>query len=82
MVSRDDRECQRMPSGRPIVSPTRRAGGASEDAFGRRRSCPMCRAAEMTPLERPVPYELLICPKCQTVISNFRRVASRGAFPV
>lgn len=41
----------------------------------------MCRAAEMKPLERPVPYELLICPKCQTVVSNFRRIANSGVIP-
>ena len=41
----------------------------------------MCRAAEMKLLDRPVPYERFICPKCQAVVSNFRRIASRGAFP-
>lgn len=55
-------------------------GGLHYEA-GRPRMCPMCRGAEMTPLDSPVPYELLICPKCQTVISNFQRVAARGAFP-
>lgn len=63
------------------MTPTRRAGSANDEALGRRGTCPMCRAAEMKPLDRPVPYELFICPKCQTVVSNFRRIASRGAFP-
>lgn len=63
------------------MSPIGRPGRTVDEALGRLTTCPMCRAAEMKPLERPVPYELLICPKCQTVISNFRRIANRGALP-